>query len=53
MVEKPLGKLTTQDKTGHEKFNSEKEMYKAYKKYYQKEVGPETLVKIIRFKIIK
>ena len=51
-VEKPIGKLTTEDRIGHEEFQNQKEMYEAFEKYYKKPVGPETIVKIVRFKLI-
>jgi len=28
-------------------------MYATFSKYYQKDIGPKTLVKIIKFKLIK
>jgi len=43
--------LTEKDKEGHEKFLSDKEMYKAYSNYYNIKVGPKTKVKIIKFNI--
>lgn len=49
--EKALGNLTLEDKEGHESFNSDQEMYNTYKNYYNQEVGPETIVKIVRFKL--
>ena len=53
VIEKQFKDLTDTDWTGHEKFSSEKEMYESYSKYYSREVTPETLVKIIHFKLIK
>lgn len=53
VIEKPFKKLSFEDKAGHEKFNSDQEMYATYSKYYKTEVGPETLVKIIWFKLKK
>lgn len=52
VVEKPLGKLTEQDKKGHEPFKNDQEMYDTYKKYYKKDVDSKTLVKIVYFKLI-
>jgi hypothetical protein len=46
---KTLGTLTDADWAGHEKFNSEKEMYEAYKKYYGDKVDENSEVKIINF----
>lgn len=47
--EKKMKELTEEDFDGHEKFSSDEEMYATYRKYYGEGVGPETLVKIIRF----
>lgn len=52
VIEKKLGELTEKDKVGHEKFKSDEEMYKTYEGYYNKPVGPETKIKLIRFKIV-
>lgn len=49
VVEKRLGALTSDDWTGHERFESEEEMYTTYRRYYGPQVGPETPVKIIKF----
>jgi hypothetical protein len=49
VIEKPLGKLTNEDKVGHESFSSDEEMYKTYQTYYNTQVSPETIVKIIWF----
>jgi hypothetical protein len=51
VTEKPLGELTEEDWIGHEKFKSETEMYETYSNYYGREVGPETIVKMIRIKL--
>ena len=50
---KSFSDLNDTDKTGHEEFSSDEEMYKTYFKYYNQPVGPETKVKIIKFKLIK
>ncbi len=47
-----FGKLTKEDKEGHEEFLSDKEMYQTYSKYYKIKVTPKTKVKIIKFKLI-
>ena len=49
--EKKLGHLQPPDFEGHEKFESEQAMYDAYRTYYGDRVGPETVVKIIRFEL--
>lgn len=52
VVEKPLGRLTPEDKLGHEDFISDQQMYDTYSKYYKRQVTPDTLIKIIYFKLI-
>ncbi|HEY5383048.1 MAG TPA: ASCH domain-containing protein [Candidatus Paceibacterota bacterium] len=49
--EKKMEELVDSDFDGHEKFESEEEMYKIYRTYYGNKVGSETIVKIIRFKL--
>ena len=44
--------LTDDDWEGHEKFESDDEMYEAYSKYYSAEVNKNTIVKIVKFKRI-
>jgi len=48
-----FGELTDEDWKGHEKFESEKNMYDTYSKYYNQKVGENSPVKIIKFKLIK
>jgi hypothetical protein len=50
--EKTFAELNEEDKKGHEKFRNDEEMYKTYSEYYGKEIIPDTLVKIIKFKIL-
>lgn len=50
--EVPFKDLTQEDLEGHEKFSSDKEMYETYSKYYNQEVTENTIVKIIKFKLI-
>lgn len=47
-----FGRLTREDKEGHESFESEEDMYKTYENYYDQKVGPETEVKVIKFELI-
>lgn len=49
---KELGQLNDDDYFGHEKFDSEEQMYETYRKYYGDRVTPQTEVKIIKFKLI-
>lgn len=52
VAEKPIKDLNDDDWKGHERFPSEELMYAAYRTYYPgKEIEPDTLVKIIHFKI--
>ena len=44
--------LTKKDWEGHEKFDSEKEMYDTYSRYYKQKVTKDTPVKVIKFEII-
>jgi hypothetical protein len=53
VYEKKVGELKSEDFEGHEKFESEEAMYESYRTYYGDGVGPETTVKIIRFKLIE
>ncbi|MCR4283952.1 MAG: hypothetical protein NUV64_01355 [Parcubacteria group bacterium] len=46
-----MSELEEADFDGHEKFSSEEEMYQTYRTYYGDKVGPDTIVKIIRFKL--
>jgi hypothetical protein len=49
--EKKMGELQHSDFDGHEKFKNDEEMYKTYRTYYGDRVNPDTIVKIIRFKL--
>tara|TARA_B100000508_G_scaffold138874_1_gene135799 strand:+ start:303 stop:635 length:333 start_codon:yes stop_codon:yes gene_type:complete len=49
IVTKTLGTLTESDWEGHEKFESDEEMYATYRTYYGDQVGPDTELKIIDF----
>ncbi|MFH0889702.1 MAG: ASCH domain-containing protein [Candidatus Aenigmatarchaeota archaeon] len=46
-----FGKLTEDDKKGHENFANNEEMYKTYSRYYKMEIAPETRLKIIKFRL--
>lgn len=49
--EKRMDSLEESDFDGHEKFANDDEMYKTYRTYYGDRVGPDTIVKIIRFEV--
>lgn len=44
-----LGNLREQDWVGHERYDSEAEMYETYKSYYGEKVSPDSELKIIDF----
>src|SRR3972149_2084756 len=50
--ETKMGRLNRDDKFGHEPFDSEKEMYSTYQRYYKKHVEPNTPVTVIHFKLL-
>lgn len=50
--ERKFKDMTDEDWEGHEKFSSEDELYKTYSIYYNQKVDKNTIVKIIKFKII-
>jgi hypothetical protein len=49
--EKKLKDLQDSDFEGHEKYESEEKMYENYRKYYGDKVTPDTVVKMIDFKL--
>ena len=49
--EKKLGDFTEQDYEGHEKFENDEHMYATYRSYYGDRVTPDTLAKIVVFKL--
>ncbi|MFA6252703.1 MAG: ASCH domain-containing protein [Patescibacteria group bacterium] len=51
--EKKLGEISESDFDGHEKFVSHEEIMRTYQKYYGDKVGEDTIVKMIKFRIIK
>ncbi len=50
--ESNLGGLTEEDWEGHEKFETDENMYITYSEYYNCEVNKDSLIKIIKFKLI-
>lgn len=51
--EKEMGKITGHDLDGHEEFKNREEMVATYKKYYGNWVNDSTLVKMIKFELLK
>ena len=51
VVEKPLNKLSVEDKRGHETYETDEEMYQMFSKYYDRPIGPDSIVKIIWYVI--
>lgn len=47
-----FGRLTEEDREGHESFDSEEEMYRTYSDYYDRDVGPDTDVKVVKFRLL-
>ncbi|MFH1601843.1 MAG: ASCH domain-containing protein [Candidatus Shapirobacteria bacterium] len=50
--ETTFGQLTEEDKSGHEPFSSDREMYETCSGYYEKKVTPKTKLKVIKFRLI-
>jgi len=48
-----FAEMTKEDKSGHEKFASDKEMYETYSRYFGQKVAEETPLKVIKFKLIE
>jgi len=48
-----MGNLTEEDKDGHEKFTTEREMYETYSSYYKRTVDETSPVKVIKFELVK
>lgn len=49
VIEKRLGDITSEDKEGHEQFDSQEEMLNTYKRYFNNDVTLATPVKMIYF----
>ena len=48
-----LGELEAADLERHEEYESEEKMYEVYKSYYGDDVGPNNILKIVKFKLRK
>jgi hypothetical protein len=51
--ETTFGRLTEEDKKGHESYESKQKMLETYSNYYDMEVTLETEVKVIKFELIE
>ena len=49
--ERKFQDLTDEDWQGHERFENEQQMYEAYKKYYNLEVTPTSVLKVVHFSL--
>lgn len=47
-----LGNVQDSDYDGHEKFESKEKMFEAYRGYYGLKVTPESILKIVKFKLL-
>ena len=47
-----FGKLTEEDKEGHESYSSDEQMYKQFTEDYKIKVTPQTKVKVIKFTLM-
>jgi hypothetical protein len=52
VFEKCFKDLTQTDKFGHESYESEQKMYEVFEGYYHKHIGPNTLVKVAKYKLL-
>ncbi|MEK6959665.1 MAG: ASCH domain-containing protein [Nanoarchaeota archaeon] len=50
--EKTFMELTESDWEGHDRFQSDEEMYSTFSKYYGRDVSKDSHVKIIRFELM-
>jgi len=53
VTKKIIGELTNEDKTGHEPFESDEQMYATYTGYYGKTVDASTPVTIYRLRLTR
>jgi hypothetical protein len=52
VTEKPLAELNEDDWQGHEKYDSNEELYWDFSKYYETPVTSQTPVKIVKFQVL-
>lgn len=53
VINKKLRDVDDLDLDGHEKWNSKDEMIESLKKYYGDKVNLDTMVKVVKFKLLK
>lgn len=53
VIVKKISELLEDDFKGHEKFENMEKMMESFRKYYGDKVNQDTIVKIIRFKLLK
>ena len=53
VIEKPFNELRFEDLEGHEDYPSKESMYSTFEGMYSKKVDGNTLVKVIKFEILK
>lgn len=52
VLEKPLGDVVPTDFDGHERYPSMDAMYETFRSYYGDKVTPQSVLKIIRFRLV-
>jgi len=53
ITEKKLGEMQDDDFNGHEKYQNQNDMLEHYRKYYGDRVNLDTMVKVVKFKLLK
>lgn len=48
-----FSRLMPEDLRGHEPFSSPGEMYRTYRRYYRRRIGPETWVRVWKFQLVR
>ncbi len=51
--EKKLGEINEKDFEGHEKYENKQEMLKQYREYYGEKVDVDTVIKIVKFNLLR
>lgn len=53
LIERPMGNLKQEGIEGHEKYANNEQMYASFSDYYSQAIGPDTIVKIIWFDLVR